>query len=182
MKRDQEIEIKLKVTNPRQLKRAIKGLGFKQRSHRAHERNTLFDFEGGPLRKAGCALRLRIAGGGALLTFKGASRNSEKYKIRREVETAVGDPQRLSTILKALGLRPVLSYEKYRTLYSSERDSKHATLSWDETAVGTYLELEGPRRWIDRVARQLGFRREEYLTTTYVALLAKSGSVGESRS
>jgi len=43
----------------------------------------------------------------------------------------------------------------------------------DETPIGTYLELEGPGRWIDRTARQLGYRPEDYITQSYVALLVE---------
>jgi adenylate cyclase, class 2 len=175
MKSNQEIEIKLRIVNPRKLKRAIKLLGFQQLSRRVHERNTLFDFEDGSLRNAGCALRLRTAGRENLLTFKGASHPSKKYKIRREIETTIGDPGQLVAILKAIGMRPVLSYEKYRTAYSAGGglQARPAKLAWDETAAGNYLELEGSRRWIDGIARRLGFSEKEYLTTSYVALLAK---------
>ncbi len=177
MKPSLEIEIKLRVMNSRKLKRAIQALGFRPLDGRARERNTLFDFESNSLRKAGCALRLRTTGRQALLTFKGPARHSQKYKIRREIETTIGDPDQLSAILKALGMRPGFSYEKYRTPYFRGRDprAKHAALAWDETAAGNYLELEGPRRWIDTVARQLGFSEKEYLTTSYIALLARAG-------
>ena len=38
---------------------------------------------------------------------------------------------------------------------------------------GNYLELEGPQRWIDEVARQLGYSRREYITESYAALYRK---------
>ncbi len=41
---------------------------------------------------------------------------------------------------------------------------------FDETPLGNFLELEGPRQWIDAAANQLGFRREDYITASYVAL------------
>jgi hypothetical protein len=36
--------------------------------------------------------------------------------------------------------------------------------------VGDFLELEGSRAWIDRVARQLGYSRNDYTTASYGAL------------
>ena len=40
----------------------------------------------------------------------------------------------------------------------------------DETPIGNFLELEGPQRWIDEVARQLGYSRREYIKDSYAAL------------
>ena len=40
----------------------------------------------------------------------------------------------------------------------------------DETPVGLYLELEGQPRWIDRTARQMGFKEEDYITRSYARL------------
>ena len=48
--------------------------------------------------------------------------------------------------------------------------SKGGVLDFDETLIGTFVELEGPERWIDEVARRLGYRREDYITATYAAL------------
>ena len=41
---------------------------------------------------------------------------------------------------------------------------------YDETPIGNYLELEGPKGWIDAVAAQLGYRRQDYITESYVRL------------
>ena len=41
---------------------------------------------------------------------------------------------------------------------------------YDQTPVGDYIELEGPGSWIDRVARQLGYQRKDYITASYAAL------------
>ncbi len=37
----------------------------------------------------------------------------------------------------------------------------------DETPIGIYLELEGTPAWIDRTARRIGFREEDYITESY---------------
>jgi len=44
---------------------------------------------------------------------------------------------------------------------------------FDETPIGNFLELEGPQRWIDEVARQLGYARRDYITDSYAALYRK---------
>jgi adenylate cyclase class 2 len=48
---------------------------------------------------------------------------------------------------------------------------------FDETPIGNYLELEGPQRWIDEVARQLGYSRRDYITESYAALYLKKCQV-----
>jgi adenylate cyclase, class 2 len=178
MKRRDEIEIKLKVVDRRRVKERIKTLGFTEASPRVHERNVLYDFPDRSLAKAECVLRLRSAGGQYWLTFKGKPRRSPKYKVREEIETAVEDGESADRLLQALGLRPVFVYEKDRTSYVHGHGSirrRQPVLAFDETVAGDYVELEGPRSWIDGVAAQLGFDDSDYITTSYVKLIAAAG-------
>ncbi|HTV55420.1 MAG TPA: class IV adenylate cyclase [Terriglobia bacterium] len=175
MKRYDEIEIKLKVLNRRDLKKRVKALGFTESAPRVHERNVLYDFPDGFLTRRRCALRLRSAGGRHWVTFKGKPSGAQKYKIREEIETSIGDGEQLSRIFRALGLLPVFTYEKHRTTYiegPAAAGRKQPTLSFDETSAGDYIELEGPQGWIDHVASQLGFDEGEYITASYVSLLS----------
>jgi adenylate cyclase, class 2 len=175
MKRHDEIEVKLKVKNRQELKRRLKAAGFTVTIPRVHERNVLYDFRDRSLTKANCAVRLRSAGGRHWLTFKGNPNRSHQYKVREEIETAVEDAEQLKGILSALGLQQVFAYEKHRTTYTSKPPrarGKVPTVVFDETAAGDYVELEGPRRWIDRLASQLGFDKGDYITASYVRLLS----------
>lgn len=168
-----ETEIKLLVRDPEDLKRRLRKLGFRRVKARHFERNVVFDFPDRRLRKAGCLLRLRFAGRRSLLTFKARSVRSEPYKVRREIETGVEDGPGLRTMLGKLGLREAFGYEKYRTVYApggTRREPAPFHLFYDETPIGNYLELEGPERWIDRVARRLGYSGEDYITASYGAL------------
>ncbi len=165
-----ETEIKLEVLNPRALKRRIGELGFRPIKARHFESNYLFDFPDLRLRKARCLLRLRFADGQGILTFKGTPLRSRGYKVRREIEAGVENGDHVREILQNLGLREVFRYEKYRTIYAQRARSKKAGtphLVYDETPIGTYVELEGSKRWIDRVARRLGFDRENYVPASY---------------
>ena len=40
----------------------------------------------------------------------------------------------------------------------------------DETPIGSFGEIEGPPRWIDRVAKALAIPREQYITKSYAEL------------
>ncbi|MGA8184662.1 MAG: class IV adenylate cyclase [Terriglobia bacterium] len=173
MKSPREIEIKLKVAVPPALKRRLKQSGFVVVSRRHFESNIVFDFRDLRLRRSRLLLRLRTEGHRHILTFKGPPRASDSYKIRTETETEVEDAAAFQQILEALGLRPVFRYEKYRTAYAEESKGKGEEtplLVYDETPIGHYIELEGPARWIDRVASRLGYQKRDYITASYAAL------------
>ncbi|MGH9435757.1 MAG: class IV adenylate cyclase [Terriglobia bacterium] len=171
MRPRREIEIKLSVPDPRALKRRLSELGFHRLTARLSEANTLFDFPDRRLTHACQAVRLRTAGGVNLLTFKGPPSVAGGYKSRDEIETRIGDARELRRILEQLGLRECVHYQKRRTTYAPPgKFNPGSVLVYDETPVGNFIELEGPRAWINRVARQLGYGREAYITKSYVTL------------
>jgi len=176
MKHRHETEIKLEVKNPKDLRWKLTEQGFRPIMARHFESNVLFDYPDQRLRKARCLVRLRFMGDQGLLTYKGAPLRSREYKIRPEFETRVVDAHQVHEILNHLGLKEVFYYEKFRTIYAPRGkhdvvDAPH--LVYDETPVGNFIELEGPRRWIDEVARQLGYTRKEYIKESYAALYRK---------
>jgi len=173
MKHHRETEIKLPARDRKQLGKRLSQLDFKVFKARHLESNCLFDFRDLRLCKSGCLLRLRIAGGENLLTFKGPPLRTRRYGSRREIETPVEDGVLLRDVLKNLGLKQVFVYEKYRTTYAEgTRADLHGLpqVAYDETPIGNYLELEGPERWIDEVAVQLGYSPQNYITSTYLEL------------
>jgi adenylate cyclase class 2 len=173
MKERQETEIKLPVRDPRALKRRLRELGFRRIKARYLESNYLFDFPDQRLRQAHRLLRLRFEGRQGVLTYKGAPLQSDCYKVRQEVETRVSEGQSVKEILAGLGLRETFSYQKYRTVYAppgAQRASGPRYAEYDETPIGSFLELEGPKRWIDQVAAQLGYSPDDYVPRSYVAL------------
>lgn len=160
----QEIEIKLAVSSARDARRRLKAAGFHVARRRLFEGNTIFDTPKLTLRRSHSVVRLREAGGEAILTYKGPPIPS-RHKSREEIESTVEDPRAVRAVLERLGYRAVWRYEKYRTEYKLERGAGTATL--DETPIGIYLELEGGPRWIDRMARVLGFTHQDYITASY---------------
>ncbi len=176
MKHRHETEIKLAVRDAKEIRWRLAELGFRPALARHFESNYLFDFPDQRLRKARCLIRVRLAGDRGLLTYKGTPVSSRDYKIRREIETHVEDGHQMGEILLQLGLRRVFCYEKFRTIYAArgKRDVNEAPhVVFDETPIGNFLELEGPQRWIDEVARQLGFTRRDYITESYATLYRK---------
>jgi adenylate cyclase, class 2 len=171
-----EVEIKLKVQSPRTFRKKLERLGFVVIGRRKFEDNIVFDFNNSRLKRARTLIRLRSVDHQHLLTYKGAPRQSGSYKIRMEIETVVGDEDALQSIFEAVGLHPVFQYQKYRTVYAPKRRrglTHQPLVLYDETPIGAYAELEGPRRWIDAVARQLGYERGDYIKASYATLYQK---------
>ncbi len=168
-----ETEIKLPVSGLRAIRHRLKSLGFRVVEPRHFESNRVFDFADLRLRRAHCLLRLRLERARCRVTFKGAPLDSRAYKVRRETETCVADGRRMAEILAALGLGEKFRYDKYRTTFARRREKEGATqalVELDETPIGDFLELEGPARWIDAVACELGYSRKDYITESYGAL------------
>jgi adenylate cyclase class 2 len=173
MKHRRETEIKLLARGRKQLGKRLSHLGFKVLKARHFESNYLFDFPDLRLSRSRCLLRLRFAQGEDRLTFKGPSLRQRWYETRREIETRVEDGVLLREVLKNLGLKQVFIYEKYRTIFAEgNRADLHGLpqVAYDETPIGNYLELEGPEKWIDEVAARLGYSRQDYITSSYLAL------------
>jgi adenylate cyclase, class 2 len=168
MSRDShETEIKLPAADVASARSMLYRAGFRVWKRRVFENNTIFDTPGLKLRKAAMLLRVREAGGKAILTFKGRP-VAGKHKSREEVEVEVSNPGTLRTIVERLGYRAVFQYQKYRTEYKQAGLAGVATL--DETPIGIYVELEGQPDWIDRTAQQLGYREKDYILSSYARL------------
>jgi adenylate cyclase, class 2 len=168
-----ETEIKLAVSGVQALRRRLKSLGFRVVEARHFESNRVYDFDDLRLRKKRCLLRLRLENAHCLVTFKGAPLDSRAYKIRSEIETYVADGKRMGEIFGALGFGQKFRYDKYRTTFARRRDKTRApkaVAELDETPIGAFLELEGPKRWIDEVALGLGYAPEDYITSSYGTL------------
>jgi adenylate cyclase, class 2 len=203
-----EIEVKVRIADKRRLSGQLARLKAKVICPRVHEMNTLYDTPDGSLSRRGQMLRLRVerpahgkravragkAGSSqsefsALLTLKGPSKGQKGsrpglYKIREESELRISDTGEALAILEALGVRPWFRYEKFRTAFELPR-MRGLKLALDETPVGLFLELEGPREEINRAAELLGFARSGYINKSYGALfmeergLARAASHGE---
>jgi adenylate cyclase class 2 len=162
-----EVEIKLAVESAAGARAMLRRAGFRLLHRRAFEANTVFDTPEGSLQSTRRLLRVRESAGEVIITYKGPPQ-AGPHKSREEVETEASDARACAAILERLGYRPVFRYEKYRAEYRRPGSSGTATV--DETPIGTYVELEGQPRWIDRTAKQLGFGRDAYITASYGSL------------
>jgi len=162
-----ETEIKLAVDSAEAAKQRLRAAGFRVHKRRVFEANTVFDNEDQRLRKSRLLLRVREAGTVCTLTYKGVP-VSGKHKSREEQELIVPDAKVMTAILGGLGFKPAFRYEKFRT--ELKQPMTHGTATIDETPIGVFLELEGTPEWIDRVAVNLQFRDQDYITSSYSTL------------
>ena len=184
----QEREIKLRIADLPELRRALRRLGARVARPRLHERNVLFDTVEASLASREQLLRIRterLSGRSrklslhCLLTFKRppikaeSSHKGERHKVREEIELGVTDPKLLAMIFEGLGMRSWFQYEKFRTTFrlpASNAWARGLLIELDETPIGVFLELEGPANAIDRVAKALGFASRDYVLANYMTL------------
>jgi len=195
----QEIEIKLKISDVKALKRRLKRLAARtiaSGTGRVHEWNVIFDTPQGDLAKHGQLLRIRTetpeskskasraaARHRFVLTYKrpldapsqasGNAQESHRHKVREEIELEISDAGVLTKIFEGLGLRRWFRYEKYRTTFrlpAASSWAKGLLIELDETPIGTFVELEGPPSAIDRAAQELGFSVRDHIVNTYLGL------------
>jgi len=163
VKSNRENEIKLAFPSPEQAVRRLTKAGAREIHPRAFEDNVLFDLPGHPLEQSERLLRLRSFGARWVLTFKGPVAGEHRHKVKVEHETTVADADALRSILDGLGFAPVYRYQKYRTTFSLGG----VEASLDETALGTFVELEGAPDDVDRAALALGARPSDFIRSTY---------------
>ena len=171
---NRETEVKIRINDLSVLRKRLKKLGFHTVHARSLEDNTLFDTPDRSLRKVRSILRLRQYGSRWWVTYKGTPEPDQHYKTRLELESEVNNPEAIRAIWTVLGLVPVFRYQKYRSQFGpvSARGKREPPLeiALDETPIGDFMELEGSRSAIDRIARQLGYSRTDYSTASYGAL------------
>jgi adenylate cyclase class 2 len=183
-----EREIKLRIADLPDLRRALRKVGARVVRPRLHERNVLFDTAERSLASREQLLRIRTelpvgrsrkGGARSLVTFKrplvmpGSSKRGERHKVREEVELEIFDPKALATIFEGLGMSSWCQYEKFRTTFrlpASNAWAKGLLIELDETPIGVFLELEGSANAIDRAAKALGFETSDYVLANYMVL------------
>lgn len=165
-----ETEIKLRVENAAKARSLLRRYGFKVVKPRVFEQNRVLDDAKGSMRGRGMLLRVRSAGERITCTFKGVE-NSGRHKSREEREFHADNLDECTAVFAALGFTEKFRYEKYRTEFARTDEPGNVTL--DETPIGTLMELEGPPRWIDATAKELGFPRSSYVLDSYGRLYEK---------
>ncbi len=173
-----ETELKFVVHDIAALRDAAARLGFRLKTPRTLESNTLFDTPDRQLRGKRQILRLREYGGRFVVTHKRTPQpdaSDGRYKTRIETETDVEDGPATAEIFCQLGFCPAFRYEKYRTEWEAPASGSMPVghLVLDETPIGTWAELEGEPGWIDATLAALGVAPDTCTVESYGALFLR---------
>jgi adenylate cyclase, class 2 len=161
-----EHEIKLPVTSLDGLRSCLPRCGASLRHVATFEDNWVLDDRNGGIAARGCLLRVRRWGDAATVTFKGPAQLSAGVKTRQEIETGVADAATLLELFAALGYMPRRRYQKRR----EEWALSGVTVALDETPMGCFVELEGPRPALAGVAVLLGLDPAHAVAGSYLQL------------
>lgn len=159
-----ETEIKLPVGSPAKVRALLRAHKFGIIAPRIFEQNLVLDDEVETIRGRGMLLRVRAAGKVVTCTFKGAA-TGIRHKSRAEREFHADNIEECLAVFAGIGYSERFRYEKYRTEFARRGEPGLVTL--DETPIGNFMEIEGPSRWIDATAKELGFARSAYVTLSY---------------
>jgi adenylate cyclase class 2 len=166
-----EIEVKVKVEDLQPIRNQLLAQGAQLERERTLEDDVFYDFRPPVLLRKKHALRLRTVKKKAFLTFKGTPQKSRKFKVREEHETEVKNVKQTKRILKALGFGPVFRFAKYRTVFKIGP----LKVCLDETPIGFFVEFEGERENIARLAKRLQIPKARWVKTDYVRLMKNRG-------
>lgn len=170
-----EIEAKMKVNDFEPVRESLTRSGA-TRVGVVLETNAFYDTPTRELLSTDRGLRLRtnrdLASGeqSYVITVKGAQQKSE-VKSREEAEVSVEDGQKADDVLRALGFRPTLSFEKRRETWKLGG----CKVELDELPIlGRFVEIEGPdEATVLRAREQLGLSDLPPIRTGYVSMLAR---------
>jgi adenylate cyclase, class 2 len=116
-------------------------------------------------------LRLRRIGGRTKLTYKKRFPSKSLIKHQLEEETEVLNAEATDAILKGLGFKPAIVYEKRRLTWLVGE----AEIVVDDLPFGLFMEIEAKRAEIRRVEKVLALKGLRAESETYPYLAAKHG-------
>jgi adenylate cyclase class 2 len=164
-----EIEVKLRVEGHEEIVEKLKELGAKHEGL-VRETNIFFDRNGGELRKQDRGLRVRLAGGTALVTVKGPA-GTTGLRAREAFDIHCEPVEQVVPLLEALGFERVMSFEKDRDSWEMEG----CKVELDTLPhFGKFLEVEGPsEEAVGTVQEKLGLGGLPPVRESYSAMVGQ---------
>jgi adenylate cyclase class 2 len=162
---DEETEVKFYVQQFERLPDLVVQAGGRLLAPRTFEYNLRFDTADRSLQNRGRLLRLRRERQ-CYLTYKDNTQVEGGALRRREIEVAVDDFDACLRLIQALGYETVFAYEKYRTTYALG----DCRVMLDELPLGHFVEIEGDRSEIERLADRLRLNWQCAIPRSYHAL------------
>jgi adenylate cyclase class 2 len=164
-----ETEVKLRTDDFDAARGRLVELGAQLKERVEDERDLLFRSTRDPEALRGQVLRLRLTGGGGLLTWKGEPQFRGGVKDREELQTPVADAATMRALLDRLGYEVSLEYTKRREYW----DLHGLTVSLDELPFGRFIEIEGEEDALEGAVAELGLEDCERVREGYPTLAAR---------
>lgn len=169
-----EIEAKIKLEDATKMEAKLREAGATEIG-KFFEENAFYDTEDRTMLAADIGLRLRTSTDSLtnkvqyLLTHKGPSGNGP-LKTREETELAVESAEDADRLLKKLGYKRFLSFQKRRQSWKLDG----CKVEIDEVPyLGQFIEIEGPgEEAVMRVRNRLGLSDRQLIKSSYVAMLS----------
>jgi adenylate cyclase class 2 len=163
-----ETEVKLYVPDLAAVAARLASAGAELESPRVFERNVRYENARGSFTEESVVLRLR-EDTRVRLTYKEAPRAENGIVSRFEAEVTVDDFDTMDLILRRLGFRPYVVYEKYRATYRFG----DTEVVLDEMPYGPFVEIEGPPAAIESALAALELTASPRITLSYLALFER---------
>lgn len=177
-KDDLEIELKLRVDDLDIVEERLKALKARL-VKKVHQKSLLFNAPFAEFEKRDQTLRLHIetdenGTSQSIFGFKDtAATNELGHRSRPEYETAIDDPEALQKILEAVGFYVSITLEKDRALYKFNG----VEVALDQFDFGSFVEIEGTSKDIEKARADLDLSEAEVLTQGYVYLWAQAKGI-----
>lgn len=160
-KKNLETELKFQLTIPTgQFLKKINQLGMEIQP-RGQEMTAMYDNQEQFMLISDGRLRIRTGYKSYFSYKRPLTRNGIKVEI--EYESEIDSPQQLELILKEIGYEKVTSYTRFRTIWQM----KKVKVYLDEFSFGNYVEIEGKKREILKIAEELEFDINKNITQSY---------------
>lgn len=165
MQVEREVKARVDCGALAHLEHRLRARGFELEARRV-ERDTYYQHPCRDMLAGDEALRLRLSGGSARLTYKGPRGRGGGVKERLELEAEVrGD---IAGILEMLGFKPAVTVVKERVYY---RGRGHTVTLDRVEGLGCFVEVEGDNPL--GVLELLGVPRENIVEETYAEMIAR---------
>jgi adenylate cyclase class 2 len=163
-----EREVKLSYATTAEARRAVVDTGATLLRGRRLQDDALLDRDTDSLEADRCALRVRVDGACAVVTFKGPPMPG-LVKAREELETTVGDAELAIRLFERLGFHVWFRYQKYR----EEFRRGNLVIAIDDSPIGVFVELEGSEMDILAMAVVLKRAPSDFVVDSYLTLFRK---------
>jgi len=158
-----EIEVKFKINKGENITSKLFRLGGK--IDKCYRQTTYGFFSKDSIEK-GIFPRIRVESGKHVLTVKVRPKKKTNYFERKEYSLVIDNEKNGIEILKLLGFDRIREFTKKRQDWIFPK----VQIYLDTLYFGKFLEIEGPKKEIEKMIISLGFEKRERITRAYLAL------------